>query len=542
MRSLYITAVFFFLIFGFASSSSARETAALRHGPDYDGGSIEGVIIDSIEIDNRNVYDTRKPEYDNLLFRTANRLHVVTRESVIRRELLFDIGEPFSTELAEETARNLRARYELYDAWIEPRVLDDGRLLVRVVTIDLWSFLVAMRVKREGNETNYQFGIEERNFLGYGQFMSLDYFVQEKDKNYPRTIYSNPRMWGGPYIVGVEYNDDPTSYVRRFSFKHPYYNLSQRYSFGFGIYDRGGRKDQYFDNQLIAQSHNRGDQVALWGGYRWGEYKRKMGVIVSYDYVYETTRDKDTLMNDYADQVAFPSDSLYHRLLLRLSLERLEFATLKRINGFSYTEDFTLGQTVAIEGGRAFGAGFNNYLYDQLGVVLSHGSQIGTNLVMASYERNWWFRQGKDYRDRSSFSLRWYNNGLDFLTVAFRGLYVSDWDREGRNYLVLGGTTGLRGYDRFFRTGNRLMLFNLENRFYPQVELLSVIFGGAVFADVGRVWRSGDPLKLSNFHSSIGAGLRISLEKSAKGELVRIDAAYGQDHSWEFSIGTGQYF
>jgi len=527
---------------GAFSALMARESAALRHGPEYDGTSIDGMIIDSIEIDNRNVYDTDKPGYDNLLFRTANKLHIVTRESVIRRELLFDVGEPFSTDLAEETARNLRARYELYDAWIEPRILDDGRLLVRVVTVDLWSFLVAVRIRREGNETNYQFGIEERNFLGYNQFISADYFVQEKDKNYIRTVYNNPRAWGEPYMFGVEYNDEPTNYVRSVSLSHPYYNLSQKYSFGLSVYDRGGRKDQYFDNELIAQSQNRGDQVAAWAGYRWGQYKRKMGLTLSYDYVYETTREKDTINYDYVQEVVFPTDSLYHRLRLRLNLQRLEFATLKRINGFSYTEDFTLGQTVAIEGGRAFGAGFDNYLYDQAGVTLSSGSQIGSNLLLASYERAFWFREGSDYRRRSSFSLRWYNNGLDFLTVAFRGLYVSDWDKDGRNYLILGGTSGLRGYDKFYRTGNRVMLFNLENRFFPHIEFLSVIFGGAVFADVGRVWRSGEPLKVSDFHSSLGAGLRISLEKSAKSELIRIDAAYGQDHNWQFSIGTGQYF
>lgn len=524
------------------SAVPGRDTAALRHGPEYDGTTLDGVIIDSIEIDNRNVYDTRNPEYDNLLFRTANKLHVVTRESVIRSELLFAIGEPFSTELAEETARNLRARYELYDAWIEPRVLDDGRLLVRVVTVDLWSFLVSARIKREGNETDYQVGIEERNLIGYNQFLSVDFFVPENDKNYIRTIYKNPRAWSEPYAVGFEYNDEPTNTIRRLSFSHPYYNLSQMYSFGFSLYDRGGRNDQYFDNELIAQSHNTGDQVALFGGYRWGQYKRKMGLSLSYDYVSEKTRDKDTINYDYVDQVVFPSDSLYHRLLLRLNLQRLEFATLKRIDGFSYTEDFTLGQTVTIEGGRAFGAGFNSYLYDQAGIMLSHGSQMGSNLLLASYERTFWFREGSDYRHRSSFSVRWYNYGLDFLTVAFRGLYLSDWDKDGHNYVVLGGTSGLRGYDTYYRTGDRVMLFNLEDRFFPQVELLSIIFGGAVFADVGRVWRSGEPLKITDFHSSIGAGLRISLEKSAKSELIRVDAAYGQDHNWEFSIGTGQYF
>ena len=83
---------------------------------------------------------------------------------------------------------------------------------------------------------------------------------------------------------------------------------------------------------------------------------------------------------------------------------------------------------------------------------------------------------------------------------------------------------------------------NLEGRFFPNIELLSVMFGSAVFVDLGRAWRHDERFRLSNFERSIGVGLRISLEKSAKTELIRADLAYGQDNAWEFSLSSGQYF
>ena len=53
----------------------------------------EGRLIDSIIIDNRNIYNTDDPRYSGLLFRLANGLHIVTKENIIRHELLFTVGD-----------------------------------------------------------------------------------------------------------------------------------------------------------------------------------------------------------------------------------------------------------------------------------------------------------------------------------------------------------------------------------------------------------------------------------------------------------------
>lgn len=85
-------------------------------------------------------------------------------------------------------------------------------------------------------------------------------------------------------------------------------------------------------------------------------------------------------------------------------------------------------------------------------------------------------------------------------------------------------------------------MFNLEGRFYPNIEILSLHLGGVVFTDVARSWRSDEPLKLRDFYGSAGVGLRIALERSSKNRLLRIDAAYSEKYGWQISIGTNQYF
>ena len=52
-------------------------------------------------------------------FRVADRLHIRTREEIIRQELLFAPGDPLDKEAIAQTERNLRALVFLRDARIE---------------------------------------------------------------------------------------------------------------------------------------------------------------------------------------------------------------------------------------------------------------------------------------------------------------------------------------------------------------------------------------------------------------------------------------
>jgi outer membrane protein assembly factor BamA len=524
---------------GVEAGESIRRTGV---GGGSSHSEVDGRIIDSIEIDNRNVFNTSEPGYDNFLFKTANSLHMTTRRSVIRQEVLFDVGDAYSSDLVEETARNLRARYQLYDAWIETRLLDNGHLLVRIVTVDQWSFRVYVNFRREGNESDYQFGIEERNLLGYNKFLNMDYVLLQRDHNFFRTRYQDNRLGGTSYYLDLGYDGEPTDGVTHVILQKPFYNLDQRFSFGVALYERRARHDYYQDSLLAAQWHRRGDNFSMIGHYRWGEYKRKIGIWFQYDYNYQNVSDQLVFSPEDSNQIAFPGDSVYHRLMTGVNLEWLDFVKLRQINGFGYTEDFTLGQTVGLQVGRAFLPGLSKRLFDQVGFSFSAANMLGSNLFILDYRRDFWFEESTTFRETSDMSFRWFNNQLDFFTLAFRIRYNSWWSADGNNFLVLGGQSGLRGYDKYFQTGDRRLVGNIEGRFFPDIELLSVIFGGVLFTDFGQIWSSDEPVKLGPFDYSVGAGLRISLEKVSKKDLIRVDFAHTQTGTWELSFGTQQYF
>src|SRR5947208_16177851 len=71
--------------------------------------------IATIRIDREDVFDLDNPDERHLPFIWADRLHVETRDHVIRRELLFQEGDPADPDVLCETARNLRRLGFLHD-------------------------------------------------------------------------------------------------------------------------------------------------------------------------------------------------------------------------------------------------------------------------------------------------------------------------------------------------------------------------------------------------------------------------------------------
>ncbi len=97
--------------------------AGIPSGPELEAA---GAVIGEIRVNVGDIFDPSIPAEDKWLYRTANKLHINTRQPVVRHQLLFKTGEPYVQRLVDETERILRANDYLYDAWIRP-VSYDGK-------------------------------------------------------------------------------------------------------------------------------------------------------------------------------------------------------------------------------------------------------------------------------------------------------------------------------------------------------------------------------------------------------------------------------
>ncbi len=133
----------------------------------YAGRVIGTIFVKRLGVFGASVYDTTR-NAANWVERVANRLHVNTREGVIRRSyLLFNEGDVVNPTVLRDNERLLRNIGLFLDVRIlvVPRPGSKQFVDVYVITQDVWSLLPDGGF---GGFNNFQIGLDQRNFRGLG--------------------------------------------------------------------------------------------------------------------------------------------------------------------------------------------------------------------------------------------------------------------------------------------------------------------------------------------------------------------------------------
>src|SRR5258706_3246170 len=155
-----------FAILGFALLLAAP--AAAQELPSLAQLEAQGALIGEIRITPQNIFDLSDPQENYLLYRLANAIHIVTREGVVRRTLLFQSGERLSVRVLEETERVLRSKLPVYSAHIRPLAWHDRVVDLEVVTRDQWTLDPAVSFSRTSGTNADRISIKESNLFATG--------------------------------------------------------------------------------------------------------------------------------------------------------------------------------------------------------------------------------------------------------------------------------------------------------------------------------------------------------------------------------------
>ena len=108
------------------------------------------------------------------------------------------------------------------------------------------------------------------------------------------------------------------------------------------------------------------------------------------------------------------------------------------------------------------------------------------------------------------------------LNLQFRAGYINE-SILGPPQYKIGGSTGIRGYDRDAIEGNMFAIINMEYlRPFSGYDTLRGVF----FLDVGDAWLDSDDVSLSDLKVGTGFGLRWKLKRFVRTD-VRLDIARG---------------
>src|SRR5215208_4965495 len=121
------------------SRAAERQFPRPAEVPDDAALEASGAVVGEVRFRRLNVFDPTIAAEDTSLFRLANRIHVVTRESTIATQLLFGAGDRYQARPLRESERILRSNEYLRDAQIRPVAHHDGVVVIEVVTQDTWT-------------------------------------------------------------------------------------------------------------------------------------------------------------------------------------------------------------------------------------------------------------------------------------------------------------------------------------------------------------------------------------------------------------------
>jgi hypothetical protein len=482
----------------------------------------DAVRIRRILVENQGIFPDAGGAF---LTRLADTLHATTRESVIRRELLFHEGEELDFERVQETERNLRAYPFFREVRLRVEPVGDGEVDVHVETFDAWTTEVGVKAGSDGGQTRFGASVQENNFLGLGKRLGFEINVGP-DRTTNELLYEDPQFLDGAAVLQLAagINSDGTHY--RVHAGREFRTLDTPWAATLTL------EQSVFDTRMW----DAGVETARWATQaRVGEIS--LGRLLTEEGSRPLTRAvagfryQEQVFSeapDFGEAPPPPSTRRFGFFFGRMEWIRPDWLATHDVARLARTEDIDLGSVASLELGWS-PPGFSGESAWSGRLLLTHGVRIPHGFLRGDIRGSSRFETGKPANALAEAQLLavWKPTPDSWHTLLARGLIGAGWELDDDVQLAADGTTGLRGYRAHSYTGDRRLLLNLEDRMRLTGELAHFFqLGAAAFADAGYAWPKGVPWRLSDLRTDVGVGLRIQLTRASHNGLIRLDVAW----------------
>lgn len=523
--------------------------------------------IREIVVEVRDIFD--EPE-KGFLYQTANDLKFSTRQWVIRRELIFKVGDVYDPFVIAESERYLRGLPFITNAKISAKFFGD-QVDIYVSVQDTWTLFPQASFSSGGGGDKRSLGIVDSNVLGYGRRLEFVY-AENEGREEIQGVYeddfvlkSKKRLLVGQFVRSDGYRSVA-------SFGQPFRSLVQDEAWIINgeSFDLIDKLYEYGDERYIF----RHEHLDFNGGYTVsrGTPEEELGrYTFGYDYLndsfdeasagdYEDVDvDRDDVSQDpglLADDRVFSGPFFSYRNI------KPDFLSLNHLDKIERVQDFNLGQEYFVKLGYApevlgsrdntmfFVASASEGAHLDLASFVRGGISVGTRVNADKADNTITGVELKYYNflgDRCFFG---YRAGKHTIAANYQAFFSDNLDKDKE--FLLGAFSGLRGYKDKTFSGTSYMLLNIEDRaFYIEDVLQLFSVGSALFIDVGGTSDTGlGSVVKDELYADVGAGLRLGFPRASGGSVWRLDVAFplrsGPDGSDQFEprllITIGQAF
>jgi hypothetical protein len=509
-----------------------------------DSTEVEGYPISTIRVLPHDIYDPLPPGALGPVYRLANLLHVRTRSSAVRSQLLFAPGEPWSEEVAAETMRRFRSLDFLIPDRITAHRVGDS-VEVDVETHDVWTTTPEFNIERGGGKVYGEIGFTEKNLFGYGKYLSFRYAEDPLGIHRGLSLY-DPSVFGTRFRIAYGAVNGTTGAVDRLRFGVPFHAEATPYAYE-GRWARETSVVSLFEyGEVVADLDRRLEETEIrWGrGVRLRNVVRRLtGSFLLYDRRLGPTRFEPGAPIEF---IGGEENLKLRRVAAELTLWRPRYVERRRVEGLGPVEDYDLGSRLD------FGFGVSPELLGSTAdeAWLKAAARIGFDTPLAFG----WVDGGVETRARWAPVETFRRLDARIVTQRLPGqtLVGSAFGRSGTHMprdfqVVVGGLNGLRAYPVHAVAGRRLWRLNFEDRVMVREDWGQFLtLGVAGFYDAARAWGAGSAG--ADWYQCAGVGLRLSFARFASEQVLRVDVAFPieptRDGAREavFSFGSSQAF
>ena len=488
----------------------------------------EQVVIGEVIIDAEDIFDLSDPKENNILYRLANRLHIITKDPIVEKQLLFKSGELYSKRLADESERILRDNTYFYDVSITPMNRQDGTVDLLVNTRDVWTLKPGFSFSRSGGENKKSVNLEELNLFGRGQ--QLEFLRSSNiDRETTSFEFRDKHLGRSWTSIKLRLADNSDGHSNLFSAVRPFYALDTRWAAGITAFDDDRSSTLYQLGEKAAEYRHERDFASVFGGWSAG---LQNGWVRRYTLGVVADDNQFSNVIEATLPAAIPADRKLVYPFFGVEILEDKFEKSANRDQISKTEDFLTGTRFSGSLGWSndgWGADRDALLYS-LTADRSFG-ELSETAWLFSANASGRYESGESRNSVLSLDARYYRQQAEkrmfFASIAWTLGSKLDLD----NPVELGGDTGLRGYPLRYQSGESKILVTLEQRYfwdwYP-FRLFRV--GGAIFADYGRTW-GDNPLggATRGWLGDVGFGLRFAPTRTGSRKIVHLDIAFPLD-------------
>ncbi len=513
--------------------------------PDKQEQASRNALIGNISYEIGDVFDLSNPKENNFAFRLINLLHFKTRQFVIKDQLLFKTNAPYSAQLIEETERNLRSNRYIYDAWLISTAYQDDngndKVDVQVKTQDTWTLSLGFTFGSAGGESDKSVFIEDRNLFGLGTRLTL-VRSSDVDREESRISYKDNNITGRHIVFGFDYSNNSDGYFRALELQRPFYAFNVTDAYSTKISAKKLTEKLYTDGSITDQYQRETSNAAIFYGFSKGLVRNR---TLRWQTGINYSENQFKKLDDGILTNPLPTDNKLIYPWLGANYIQNNYIKTKNFLHILRTEDVNIGRDFS----GSIGLTSTAWGSDRNGIILSASMndayRLNTDQLLL------WTISGSGrmvsnaFQNSSAYANAQYH-APNFANQAFYTEFTFNLlhNPDENNQLLMGGNNGLPGYPLRLQSGNRSVLFSVEQRYYTNLHLLQLIrVGGALFFNSGSAWSPGNDDQQFELLSDVGFGLRLESSRSESGTTLHLDMALplnraGEVNGWQFSIAT----